>query len=80
MHITSTHRPGSDATIGERGISKKIPTIMQDLSRICIATSRESASTYPRRLKVEVFSNAVDVVERLRDPTDPSTEHMAPPL
>ena len=36
-------------------------------------------STYPRRLKAEVFSNAVDVVERLRDPTDPSTERMAPP-
>ena len=36
-------------------------------------------STYPRRLKAEAISNAVDVVERLRDPTDPSTEHMAPP-
>ena len=41
--------------------------------------SGESVSTYPRRLKVEVFSNAVDVVDRLRDPTDPSTEHTAPP-
>ena len=36
-------------------------------------------STYPRRLKAEAFSNAVDVVERLRDPTDPSTEHTALP-
>ena len=36
-------------------------------------------STYPRRPKAEAFSNAVDVVERLRDPTDPSTEHTAPP-
>ena len=36
-------------------------------------------STYPRRPKVEAFSNAVDVVERLRDPTDPSTECTAPP-
>ena len=26
-----------------------------------------------------MFSNAVDVVERLRDPTDPSTECTAPP-
>ena len=34
---------------------------------------------YPCRLKVEVFSNIVDVVERLRDPTDPSTERTAPP-
>ena len=25
------------------------------------------------------FNNAVDVVERLRDPTDPSIKHTAPP-
>ena len=36
-------------------------------------------STYPRRPKAEAFSDAVDVVERLRDPTDPSTERTAPP-
>ena len=36
-------------------------------------------STYPRRRKAEAFSNAVDVVELLRDPTDPNTERMAPP-
>ena len=36
-------------------------------------------STYPRRPKAEAFSNAVDVVERLHDPTNPSTEHTAPP-
>ena len=41
--------------------------------------SEESVSTYPRRPKAEAFSNAVDVVERIRDPTDPSTERMAPP-
>ena len=35
-------------------------------------------STYPHRPKAEAFSNAVDVVERLPDPTDPSTEHTAP--
>ena len=34
---------------------------------------------YPRRLKGEAFSNAVDVVKRLHDPTDPSTERTAPP-
>ena len=34
---------------------------------------------YPRRPKMEAFSNAVDVVERLHDPTDPSTECTAPP-
>ena len=36
-------------------------------------------STYPRRPKAEALSNAVDVVERLRDSTDPSTECTAPP-
>ena len=35
-------------------------------------------STYPHRPKAEAFSNAVDVVERLHDPTDPSTERTAP--
>ena len=34
---------------------------------------------YPRKPKAEAFSNAVDVVERLHDPTDPSTERTAPP-
>ena len=34
---------------------------------------------YPRRPKEEAFRNAVDVVERLGDPTDPSTERTAPP-
>ena len=34
---------------------------------------------YPRRTKAEAFSNAVDVVERLRDPTDPSIERTATP-
>ena len=34
---------------------------------------------YPRRPKAEAFSNEVDVVEFLRDPTDPSTECTAPP-
>ena len=38
----------------------------------------ESVSTYPHRPKAEAFSNEVDVVERLRDPTDPSTERTAP--
>ena len=41
--------------------------------------SGESVSTCPCRPKAEAFSNAVDVVERLRDPTDPSTERTAPP-
>ena len=36
-------------------------------------------STYHRKPKAEAFSNAVDVVDRLRYPTDPSTERTAPP-
>ena len=36
-------------------------------------------STYPRKPKAEAFSNVVDVVERLHNPTDPSTERTAPP-
>ena len=35
-------------------------------------------STYPRRPKAEALVNTVDVVERLHDPTDPSTECTAP--
>ena len=34
---------------------------------------------YPRRPKEEALYNAVDVVVRLHDPTDPSTEGTAPP-
>ena len=60
-------------------VFQKFPTITQDLSNISIATSGGSVSTYPRRPKAEVSSDAVDVVERLRDPTDPSTERTAPP-
>ena len=36
-------------------------------------------ATYPRRPKAEALVNTVDVVERLHDPTDPSTQHTAPP-
>ena len=38
----------------------------------------ESVSTYPHRPKAEAFSNTVDVVERLHDQTNPSTERTAP--
>ena len=34
---------------------------------------------YPRKPKAEAFSNAVDVVERFRVSTDPSTERTTPP-
>ena len=36
-------------------------------------------STYHHRSKAEALINAVTVVERLRDPTDPITERTAPP-
>ena len=39
----------------------------------------EGVSTYPCRPKAEAFINAVDVVVRLHDLTDPSTERTAPP-
>ena len=40
--------------------------------------SRESVSMYPHRPKEEAFSNAVDVVKRLPDPTDqlPNARHL----
>ena len=39
----------------------------------------KSLSMYPRRPKAQAFSNTVDVVKRLHYPTDPNTEHTAPP-
>ena len=64
--------------VGEHSNFKNIRTITKDLSRTSIATSRESVSTYPRRPKVEALNNAVDVVERLRDPTNQvlNTRHL----
>ena len=70
----------SNVTIVGNVVFQKIPTITQDLSTRSIATSRESVSTYPRRPKAEASSDAVDVVKRLCDLIDPSTERMAPPL
>ena len=44
--------------------------------------SNERGECSPRTLvdrKRKRYDNVVDVVERLRDPTDPSTEHTTPP-
>ena len=44
--------------------------------------SNETGRVCPRTLVVrkrKCYVNAVDVVERLHDPTDPSTERTAPP-
>ena len=46
------------------------------------AEQREGEECCPRTLvdrKRKLYDNAVDVVVRLHDPTDPSTEHTAPP-
>ena len=78
MHITSTHKPGSDDTVGERSNFKKIPTHTQDHGD---AQQREGR-VCPRTLvdrKRKSYDNAVDVVVRLHDSTDPSTERTAPP-
>ena len=72
------HRPGSDTTVGERSNFKKIPTYTQDHGDD-ITTRGESVR--PRTLvdcKQKRYDNAVDVVVRLHDPTDPSTERTAP--
>ena len=67
------------SNVGEHDNFKKNPTTTQDLSRRCIETRGESVSTYPHRPKAEAFNNVVDVVRRLPDPTDPSTERTTPP-
>ena len=67
------------ATAGERSNFKKIPTHTQDHGD-GIVTRGESV--HQRTLvdcKRKRYDNAVDVVVRLHDPTDPSTESTAPP-
>ena len=79
MHITSTDKPGSDATVGEHSNFKKFPTHMQDHGD-GIAT--REGEYCPRTLvdrKRKRYHNAVDVFVRLHDSTDPSTERTAPP-
>ena len=79
MHITSTHKPGSDATVGERSNFKK--KILRT-RKIMVMHSNERGECCLRTLvdrKRKRYDNAVDVVVRLHDPTDPSTESTAPP-
>ena len=50
--------------------------------KIMVMHSNEREEYRPRTLvdsKRKRYGNAVDVVERLHDPTDPSTERTAPP-
>ena len=51
-------------------------------SKIMVMHSNERGECCPRTLvdqKRKCYDNAVDVVVRLHDPTDPSTKHTAPP-
>ena len=78
MHITSTHKPGSDTTVGERSIFKNFLRTR----KIMVMHSNERGGCCPRTLvdrKRKRYDNADDVVIRLHDPTDPSTERTAPP-
>ena len=77
MHITSTHKPGSDATVGEHSNFKKILRTR----KIMVMHSNERGMCRPCTLvnrKRKRYDNVVDVVVRLHDPTDPSTERMEP--
>ena len=78
MHITSTQKPGSDATVGERSNFKK--KILRTC-KIMVMHSHEREECCPRTLvdrKRKRYDNVVDVVVRLHDLTDPSTKSTAP--
>ena len=78
VHITSRHKPGSDATVGERSNFNKILRTR----KILVMHSNERGECCPGTLidrKRKRYENAVDVVVRLHDPTDPSTKRTAPP-
>ena len=72
------HKPGSDATVGERSNFKNFLRTR----KIMVMHSNERGECCPRTLvdrKRKRYINAVDVVVRLHDPADPSTESTAPP-
>ena len=76
--VTSMHRPGSDATVGERSNFKKF----LHTRKIMVMHNNERGECCPHTLvdrKRKHNENAVDVVVRLHDPTDPSTERTTPP-
>ena len=67
-----------DATVGECSNFKKILRTR----KIMVMHSNEREEYRPRTLvyrKRKRYENAVDVVIRLHDPTDPSTERTTPP-
>ena len=72
------HKPGSDATVGARGNFKNFLRTR----KIMVMHSNDRGECCLRTLvdhKRKRYDNAVDVVVRLHDPTDPSTESTAPP-
>ena len=78
VHITSTHKPGSDATDGERSNFK----IFLRTRKIMVMHSNKRGECRLRTLvdrKRKHHDNTVDVVVRLHDLTDPSTVHTTPP-
>ena len=78
--ISSTHRLGSDTTVGER--SMLFQKNSYDHARsIYEMHSNESGRVCPRTLvdrKRKRYVNAVDVVEHLHDPTNlaPNVQHL----
>ena len=66
MHITSTHKPGSDATVGERSNFKKFPTHTQDHGDAQQREGEYCLRTLVDR-KRKRYDNTVDVVVRLHD-------------
>ena len=76
--MTSTHKPGSDATVGERSNFKNFLRTC----KIMVMHSNERGEYRLHTLvdrKRKRYDNAVDVVIRLQDLTDPSTEGTTPP-
>ena len=66
MHMTATHKPGSDATVGERSNFKNFLRTC----KIMVMHSNERGEYRPCTLvdrKRKRYDNAVDVVVRLHD-------------
>ena len=66
MHMTSTHKPGSDATVGERSNFKNFLRT----HKIMVMHSNERGECRPRTLvdrKWMRYDNTIDVVVRLHD-------------
>ena len=67
VHITSTHKPSSDTTVGERSNFKKKILCTR---KIMVMHSNERGECSPRTLvdhKRKRYDNVVDVVVRLHD-------------